>query len=78
MGCSSGKKPVFSVEQAYKDKDLPVLDGKEYENEFEKECYMSINLFRADPKSMIPHIKAAKGKPIIIIIIINDTRESSV
>ena len=54
MGCKSTKPEQFYLETEYKNRNLPILDPKEIENEFEKEAYMIINLLRADPKILIP------------------------
>ena len=62
MGCENSKKPTFIVEQEYKMKKLPVPDPSMYENEFEKEAFMTINLIRNCPKEFIPFVKEIKGK----------------
>lgn len=53
MGCSGAKPQRFNVEQEYKNRELPIPDGKEYENNFEKEVFMTINLLRKEPKFFI-------------------------
>ena len=40
-------------------------DAKEYENNFEKEAYMTINLIRVDPKMFVPHIKDIRSRTFI-------------
>ena len=63
MGCSATKSgSSYNVEHEYKAKKLPMPDGTEYENEFEKEAFMMINLMRHEPKHFIAHIKEMKGK----------------
>ena len=64
MGCSSTKGSSFNVEQEYKAKKLHVPDASEYENEFEKEAFLMINLVRHEPKRFIAHVKEMKGKTI--------------
>ena len=43
-------------------KKLPVPEPSMYENEFEKEAFMTINLIRNCPKEFIPFVKEIKGK----------------
>ena len=62
MGCENSKQPAFIVEQEYKMKKLPVPDSSLYENEFEKEAFMTINLIRDNPKEFIPFVREIKGK----------------
>ena len=61
MGCSSTKPPAFNVDQEYKNQKLAVPEATEYENDFEKEAFMTLNLLRHDPKLFIPHVKEMKG-----------------
>ena len=56
MGCTSTKESVVTIEQAYKEKKLPMPEPTDYENEFEKIAYMTINLIREDPKSFIKKV----------------------
>jgi hypothetical protein len=37
-------------------------DPTAFESGFEKEAFFTVNVFRADPKIMIPFIKEAKSK----------------
>lgn len=62
MGCGSSKEGPLNIEQMYRQKNLPMPQGTEYENNFEKEAYMTINLIRQDPKAFISHIREAKSK----------------
>jgi hypothetical protein len=62
MGCSATKQVTLNIEEEYKSKGLPMPDTSEYENAFEKEAFMTINLFRHDPKHFLPQIREAKGK----------------
>lgn len=59
MGCSSSHEG-YNLASDYKARQLPEPDAKFYTCEFEKEAYMAINVFRADPKSMVPHIRVFK------------------
>jgi hypothetical protein len=54
MGCSSDKEMRINIEEEYIKKGLPIPDVLDYENNFEKEAYMTINLIRNDPKMFIP------------------------
>jgi hypothetical protein len=62
MGCKSGKPDTFNIETEYRNKNIPMPDGSQFENEFEREAFMTINLLRVDPKLLIPQIKEVKGK----------------
>ena len=64
MGCSSTKHGSFNVEQEYKTKKLTMPEGYEYENEFEKEAFMMINLLRFEPKRFIAHVKQMRSKSL--------------
>ena len=63
MGSCSSKKPEnFSIEEEYRRLNLPMPDPTAFESGFEKEAFFTVNVFRADPKIMIPFIKEAKSK----------------
>ena len=62
MGCSSNKEQRLNVEDMYKQKNLPMPEQSQYENNFEKEAFMTINLLRSDPKLFIPQIREVKSK----------------
>ena len=51
MGCGQAKDS-FNLRDKYAEKALPNLWSGQYQNEFEKEIYMAINLVRADPKAI--------------------------
>ena len=61
MGCSSDKEARINVEELYRTKGLPMPEALEYENNFEREAYMTINLIRNEPKIFITQIKEVKG-----------------
>ena len=54
MGCGSSKSNGINIEEEYTKKGLPLPETLEYENNFEKEAYMTMNLLRNDPKFFIP------------------------
>ena len=66
MGCSSDKESRINVEEVYRTKGLPMPEALEYENNFEKESYMSINLIRNEPKLFIVQIKEVKGNLLLV------------
>ena len=52
MGCSSNKPDQgFDLQAEYAKKNLPAPEQGTFENEFEKEAYLVVNLIRADPKA---------------------------
>jgi hypothetical protein len=64
MGCSSARPARFNIEEEYKNKNLPIPEGTELENQFEKEAFMTINLIRHDPKFFLPMLKNVRSKII--------------
>lgn len=55
MGCGSSKDDiVLDLNEESKKRNLPVPDPKFYENDFERDIYITINLIRSDPKLLIP------------------------
>jgi len=60
--CSSKKTPDFNIEDEYRKLNLPMPDPTSFEGSFEKEAFYTANVFRANPKIMIPSIKEAKSK----------------
>ena len=71
MGCSSNKEQRLNVEAIYTQKNLPLPDQNLYENSFEKEAFMTINLFRHEPKLFIPLIREVKSKWLRLRLRIN-------
>lgn len=65
MGCSANKEQRLNIEVIYKQKNLPMPDPSHYENNFEKEAFMTINLLRHEPKLFIPQIREIKGNLLI-------------
>ena len=70
MGCSAGKQNSINIEEEYTKKGLPIPEALEYENNFEKEAYMSINLLRNDPKIFINQIREVKSNNIHSLFLI--------
>ena len=63
MGCSDSKnKTHFDIEGEYVKRGLQQPWSGEYENQFEKEAFMAINLLRSDPKIFTEQIKQVRGK----------------
>ena len=54
----------FNVETEYRSHGLPLPGPYDLENQFERECFMSINLIRSNPQRFVPHIAAVAGKLI--------------
>jgi hypothetical protein len=70
MGSCSSKKPEnFSIEEEYRKLNLPMPDPTAFEGSFEKEAFFTVNVFRSNPKLMIPFIKDAKSKTLYSYII---------
>ena len=57
MGCSQTRPPTYNVIHEYTHAKLTVPNSTEYENDFEKEAFMMINLIRHEPKKFITHVK---------------------
>ena len=71
MGSCSSKKPEsFSIEEEYRKLNLPMPDPTAFEGSFEKEAFFTVNVFRSNPKLMIPFIKDAKSKTLYSYIIL--------
>lgn len=62
MGCSESRPPTFNVIHEYTQVKLTVPNNTEYENDFEKEAFMMINLIRHEPKKFVTHVKLMKSK----------------
>jgi hypothetical protein len=62
MGCAQTRPPTYNVVHEYTQAKLTVPENSEYENEFEKEAFMMINLIRHEPKKFITQIKMVKSK----------------
>ncbi len=54
MGCNDSKQVHLNIMDIYKEKGLPIPDSSIYENEFERDTFLTINLIRVDPKLLIP------------------------
>ena len=64
MGCKSSRPDTFNIETEFRAKNLIMPEATKFESEFEREAFMAINLFRYDPRSLIPQIKTIKSKYI--------------
>jgi len=62
MGCSQQRPVSFNVDHEYRNAKLPVPESTEYENDFEKEAYMMINLIRHEPKKFVTSVREMKSK----------------
>ena len=60
--CSSNKPDNFNIEEEYRKLNLPMPDPTAFENGFEKEAFFTANVFRHNPKLLIPVIKEVKSK----------------
>ena len=59
MGCSNTKEaPQGTLLEQYSSAGLTQPWSGEYENEFEKQIFMAINLCRHDPKRFGPHVRS--------------------
>ena len=61
MGCKQASPKAYNIEEEYKHANLAVPDKTEYENEFEREAFMMINLLRHNPKNFVVQVKQMKG-----------------
>ena len=68
----------FNIREEYaKLPGMPFIGDHDFDVELEKECFMSVNVVRANPKKFIPHLehvmslkcyKGKKGKDLIKFI----------
>ena len=64
MGCkTSTNLGEEGIEEHYLRLKLPTIDGKIYQNQFEREAFITISLLRADPGSMVKHVNRFKKHP---------------
>ena len=62
MGCDNAKPEGFNIEEEYLKSSWPMPDPKIFENEFEKEAWLTVNVLRSNPKVLIPQLKEVKSK----------------
>ena len=62
MGCANAKPEGFSIEEEFIKSSWPMPDAKVFENEFEKEAWLTVNVLRSNPKVLIPQLKEVKSK----------------
>ena len=67
MGCTKSQEaPQGTLLEQYCAANLRQPDSGDYENEFEKQIYMAINLCRFDPKRMVPHVRKVYRENILL------------
>lgn len=67
MGCTKSQEaPQGTLLEQYAAANLTQPWSGEYENNFEKEIYMAINLCRFDPKRFAPHIRKVYRDNILL------------
>ena len=62
MGCGGSKPDTFNIEEEFRKANWPMPEAKAFENEFEKEAFLTANVLRHNPKALINHIKEVKSK----------------
>ena len=60
MGCSASKEGGANLKEQYQAAGLTEPWSNQYDNEFEKEFFMAVNLFRHKPFKFISIIKDLK------------------
>ena len=66
-GCSNKEQaPQGTLLEQYHAANLQQPWSGEYENDFEKQIYMAINLCRFDPKRFVPHVRKAYQTNILL------------
>ena len=67
MGCkNSTPAPQGTLLEQYAGAQLPQPWSTDYENDFEKQIYMAINLCRHDPKKFVPHVRAVYKDHVLL------------
>ena len=67
MGCSnSSQDNQASLLEQYVGTGMPQPSANEYENDFEKQIYMGINMCRFNPKSLVPHVRAVYKNHVLL------------
>lgn len=67
MGCSNEKPgPQGTLLEQYHAANLPQPWSGEYENDFEKQIYMAINLCRHDAKRFVPHVRKVYKEHVLL------------
>ena len=68
MGCGSSKEgtqDAKTIQVRYQEAGLTQPFSDDYENNFEKEVFMAINLLRHSPRSFIPHVQRVHQKGLV-------------
>ena len=64
MGCSKSRESVqIRIEEEYSNLNLPPVDEKRFGNSFEKEVYMAVCVFRADPAALERFVPSISKHP---------------
>jgi hypothetical protein len=67
MGCSNEKPTAQgTLLEQYHAANLPQPWATDYENNFEKEIYMAVNLCRHDPKRFVPHVRKVYKEHVLL------------
>ena len=62
MGCGASKQTEFNLSEEFKTTGMMQPWSEQYENEFEKQVYMAVNIFRSNPPRWVPIIKETYDK----------------
>lgn len=67
MGCAKSQEaPQGTLLEQYSAAGLKHPYSGEFENDFEKQIYMAINLCRFDPKRFVPHVRKVYRENILL------------
>ena len=68
MGCKNTTPavPEGTLLEQYSKANLPQPWSGQYENDFEKQIYMAINLCRHDPKSFVPYVRQVYKEHVLL------------
>ena len=68
MGCKNTKEagPNGTLLEQYHQTGLPQPWAGDYENDFEKQIYMAVNLVRHDPKRFIPAVREVYKSHVLL------------
>lgn len=58
---SKAQDTRINIDQTYRTKNLPLPEPTDYENDFEREAFQTVNLIRNDPKYLIPQLRLVKS-----------------
>ena len=68
MGCKNTRPevPEGTLLEQYSKAGLPQPWSGEFENDFEKQIFMAINLCRHDPKSFVPYVRQVYKEHVLL------------